>query len=105
MSSLAQALRPVESISFTWIEAEIRNIQLLQEKEGQELASGFRSHRSLSLDEIFDFSVFLQIEAIVKARQESIAMREREAKSVSLTAQYEWDPASILADYEGRKNP
>lgn len=99
---MSLASRSLESVSFTWIEAEIRSIQYLHEKEGQELASGYNRTRRLSLEEVFDFAVFLQIEAIVKARQESAAARERE--TILLKAQeFDWDPASILADYE-RKN-
>jgi predicted amino acid-binding ACT domain protein len=88
----------IDDVSLTWIDNEIKNIHLVQEKENNEMSNNYRT-RFLSMDELFDLNVFIQIETVVKMRQENIVAREREQELLKVQ-QYDWDPASLLADYE-----
>jgi hypothetical protein len=87
----------IDDVSLTWIDNEIKNIQLLQEKVNNDMA--FRTTRRVAMDELFDLNTFLQIENVVKVRQESAAVSEHESAMMK-AQQYDWDPSLILADYE-----
>jgi hypothetical protein len=108
--SLSYFSRNIEEVSLTWIEMEIKNIQLLQEKENNEMTSTNTmsnsphpyqqsvKKRQLPLEDIFDLNVFLQIESVVQAR----LAKEKESRTSSLQTQvsYDWDPLSLLAEYD-----